>query len=82
LIHWRVDIMGDDIAQGVELRFSLYGEQFKGGDGLYFVNLDSVRSEGMVISAEETDAVISKGQGKWRIARKSPNIWDVAERVR
>jgi hypothetical protein len=32
--------------------------------------------------SEPTDAVITKGQGKWRIAKKSENIWDVAERVR
>jgi hypothetical protein len=81
MLRWRVDIIGDDIARGVELRFCLYGEQFKGGDGLYFVTLSSIRSDGMVISAEATDAVITKGRGKWRIARKSPNIWDVAERV-
>jgi hypothetical protein len=49
---------------------------------LYFVTLNSIRSDGMVISVEATDAVITKGHGKWRIARKSPNIWDVAERVR
>jgi hypothetical protein len=81
MIRWRCDIIGDDIAQGVELRFCLYGEEFKGGDGLYFVTLNSIRSDGMVINAEPTDAVITKGQGKWRIAKKSENIWDVAERV-
>jgi hypothetical protein len=61
---------------------SLYGEKFEVGDDLYFVTLNNVRSEGMVISAELTDAVIAKGAGKWRIVKKSDNSWDVVERVK
>jgi hypothetical protein len=74
MANWRVDIIGAKIAQGVELRTSLFGHKIEAGDTFYSVNLEGQRGTGSVISAVPSDTIIMHGDDKWRIQYVTPDV--------
>ncbi len=84
MTHWRVDVLGAEIAPGVRLKFSDENEQgfsIQPGDTFYLVYSDNRRGEGTVVVFDGAGAEILAGDRKWLLNADDDGAWTVTRAV-